>query len=677
MTDDAPIPFADEPVTRPSPRPTASGAPAPSAPGKPTETKRAWWGLIPIVLIVAASLGHGWAIWRGLGGREGMANEWVPWRDDHPHYFHCSVMGRAFLSESGTTAGYDPYFMAGYPQSVMFPPSSTLPDVWMWAFGGDERPEVAFKWYVLIAAAVAPWLIAAAGMAQGMGRTGIAAAVLLFLGYLWTDWPINYVGIGMMPYFVAAPTCVLAAGLFGRFVDVGGIGRWLAAALLCSTAFLMHLTAAMLLAPAGALAYLGVWWSRRRRGVGLPISRHLGVWAVPVVVLALNAFWWAPIIWLASTKGSSDFAFVHPEGSLARITQLFTSEAPAEMILIGLGLPGLIVLATKGLGRGLALAGLAAAGWFWAYTAADFRSLDFLQPGRHTFALYSALAVAAGAAISAGVARPRARAGGVGVDGVRLDRWALVAAVLIGIRILGTPAVASVRARALGESTFLSTQPPPAFFRILGWIREHAAKGDRVLYEEGGIDVPAMPDPFGGGRFSGLIPLKTGVELIGGPYLKANLTTNFTQFGGGRLFGRDDWDAEFFKTYARLYRPGFILCWSPHAVRMVSEHGDLFTILAREGPFVFARVDGFGGDAIRGSARVEAAPGRLTVSEMTADLDGYVVLRYHSVPSLQARPAAAVDEEFAEGDPVPFVRIKPDAGMPEVTLEMAPPLWTP
>jgi hypothetical protein len=186
-----------------------------------------------------------------------------------------------------------------------------------------------------------------------------------------------------------------------------------------------------------------------------------------------------------------------------------------------------------------------------------------------------------------------------------------------------------------------------------------------------------MPDPFGGGRFSGLIPLKTGVELIGGPYLKANLTTNFTQFGGGRLFGRDDWDAEFFKTYARLYRPGFILCWSPHAVRMVSEHGDLFTILAREGPFVFARVDGFGGDAIRGSARVEAAPGRLTVSEMTADLDGYVVLRYHSVPSLQARPAAAVDEEFAEGDPVPFVRIKPDAGMPEVTLEMAPPLWTP
>ena len=37
----------------------------------------------------------------------------------------------------------------------------------------------------------------------------LAASVLLFLGYVWTDWPINYVGYGMLPYFVAAPTCVV------------------------------------------------------------------------------------------------------------------------------------------------------------------------------------------------------------------------------------------------------------------------------------------------------------------------------------------------------------------------------------------------------------------------------------------------------------------------------------
>ncbi|OJW24991.1 MAG: hypothetical protein BGO49_01795 [Planctomycetales bacterium 71-10] len=74
---------------------------------------------------------------------------------------------------------------------------------------------------------------------------------------------------------------------------------------------------------------------------------------------------------------------------------------------------------------------------------------------------------------------------------------------------------------------------------------------------------------------------------------------------------------------------------------------------------------------------MEAAPGRSVVRDMAPDLDGSVVLRYHSVPSLQARPAAPVDEEFAEGDPVPFIRIKPDAGVRGATLEMAPPFRAP
>ena len=46
---------------------------------------------------------------------------------------------------------------------------------------------------------------------------------------------------------------------------------------------------------------------------------HLAVWMIPLVVLAVNAFWWLPGIWLASTKGASDFAFVHPEGVSRRL----------------------------------------------------------------------------------------------------------------------------------------------------------------------------------------------------------------------------------------------------------------------------------------------------------------------------------------------------------------------
>ena len=51
--------------------------------------------------------------------------------------------------------------MAGYAKSVVFPASSTLPELVVAAFGG-KRPELAYKLYVLLSAAAYPWLIAIA-----------------------------------------------------------------------------------------------------------------------------------------------------------------------------------------------------------------------------------------------------------------------------------------------------------------------------------------------------------------------------------------------------------------------------------------------------------------------------------------------------------------------------------
>ncbi len=48
--------------------------------------------------------------------------------------------------------------MAGYAKSVVFPASSTLPELVVAAFGGT-RPELAYKLYVLVSAAAYPWLI--------------------------------------------------------------------------------------------------------------------------------------------------------------------------------------------------------------------------------------------------------------------------------------------------------------------------------------------------------------------------------------------------------------------------------------------------------------------------------------------------------------------------------------
>jgi hypothetical protein len=292
----------------------------------------------------------------------------------------------------------------------------------------------------------------------------------------------------------------------------------------------------------------------------------------------------------------------------------------------------------------------------WGYLAGASGSLDFLQPGRHTFALYSGLAIAGAASLE----RALGHLGAGASRWDRLDRLATAGALLLALRILGPSLTNSLHNHLAGPGEpFLSSRPSPRLHWVLDRVKHHVKPGERLLYEEGGKDLPGIPDPYQHGRFSGLLPHRTGVELIGGPYLHAALNTNFTQFGEGRLFGRADWDRDFFVRYARLYRPAAILCWSPHARKFCRANPDLIRIVEEDGPFIIGRVNGFGSDAIRGQARVEAVPGRLMVREMVPDLDGSVVLRYHFVPCLKARSSVACEPELLEEDPVPFIRLRP------------------
>jgi hypothetical protein len=201
-------------------------------------------------------------------------------------------------------------------------------------------------------------------------------------------------------------------------------------------------------------------------------------------------------------------------------------------------------------------------------------------------------------------------------------------------------------------------------------VKRHVKPGERLLYEESGFALPGIDDPFKGGRFSGLLPERTGVEVLGGPYLHASLTTNFTQFGEGMLFGKADWGRDHFVRYARLYRPAAIVCWSPRARAFCSANPDLVRILDGDGVVLIGRVLGFEGDAIEGTAEVEAVPGRLRVRGAVAGVDGNVVLRYHSVPCLRADRPVRLEQVYLERDPVPFIRLRnpPDTLTLELTI---------
>jgi hypothetical protein len=139
------------------------------------------------------------------------------------------------------------------------------------------------------------------------------------------------------------------------------------------------------------------------------------------------------------------------------------------------------------------------------------------------------------------------------------------------------------------------------------------------------------------------------------------------------LFGKKNWNRDDFIRYARIYRPSAILCWTPHARQFCQSNPELIQVIEDEGTLLLARVVGFGGEAIEGTAKVEARPGRLTIREMTPGVDGSVVLRYHSVPCLRTSPPIASDPVLLEDDPVPFIRLRPTPDIHDVTIELQTP----
>jgi hypothetical protein len=634
---------------------------------------RGWLSWLAAMVLIVLCLSHDYAVWVGSGGWKNLTSPWPLAIHDHPVHYHYTVITPTFLRRSGTTAGYDPSFMSGYAKSVVFPQSSTFLEVVAYLAGGT-RPEVTYKFTVFGAVSALPWLVALGGLLAGLRPSAICVGVALYLTYLWTDFPINYATFGMTTYLLAIPVGLPVTMVVARYLENGGWRWWLFATAGSAVVLLVHLTAAMIVAPSAILVYVIVWLNARIRGIPLSKSRHAGVWGIAAATLALNAFWWVPGLWLSSTAGPSGFVFAHPEPVWERLAKIGWGEPRGEprieFVLVILGACGLIVLTRRKPLLSAGLVGFVGAGFFWGYLAGFSRSLDFLQPGRQTYAFYSGLALAAGFGIDA------------------LTRWLwtrnrLVAALAAAVGLACFvwcfyPEIErSLRDRLSARyGPFVSSRPSPQLQWIVNRLKRHLRPGDRLLYEEGGFDVPGLPDPYRGGRYSGLLPhLVPGIEVLGGPYLHVALTTNFTQFGEGKLFGKAGWGESDFRRHATLYRPSAILCWTPHARKFCRDHPELVEVWDDDRGLLIGRIKGFDGPTIRGKAEVQAEPGRLRVRVESGELDELAVLRYHFVPSLRSQPPIPLVPVYLEDDPVPFIGLRPFPG--EVIIELGfPPRGT-
>jgi hypothetical protein len=189
--------------------------------------------------------------------------------DDFALQFYYGQLGGRFLTEGGVTYGYDPNFMAGYPKTPVYYPSSKPYELALGLFSSLD-PGTVFNFSVFAMLAAVPFLVygAAANFRLSRGER-LAVVAMSIVPHLMV--PVaGFYGImeaaGMVPFIFASFLSVYVVSLVHRFLSTGE--RRAGAALLVTAPllYLSHLTAVFISARRAATRGCG-WcslpWPRR------------------------------------------------------------------------------------------------------------------------------------------------------------------------------------------------------------------------------------------------------------------------------------------------------------------------------------------------------------------------------------------------------------------------------
>lgn len=97
---------------------------------------------------------------------------------DHAIHEYHGALGARFLREHGTSWGYDPFFMAGYPETPVWDSSSNLSILFQALAGGRYSP-AAYKVGLLVCLLLTVAAIPAGAWAMGLCGREVAVAALL------------------------------------------------------------------------------------------------------------------------------------------------------------------------------------------------------------------------------------------------------------------------------------------------------------------------------------------------------------------------------------------------------------------------------------------------------------------------------------------------------------------
>lgn len=608
-----------------------------------------WWLLAPALHLLGLALYLDWA--------EVLTNPPVVDTDHAMHW--AQVWAVSHFLDTGHLWGYDPYFMAGWPAGTLFDVDNKLVEVASWALSRAGLPlPLSYNLVLLGLIVLAPLAFYPAARWLGLEPKAAALAQLAALALWYFDPALRWAWQGGTFAFAAAVCAALLVVAAAAQLTAPGTplskrpALWLAWFGLGAALFWLHaLTFVVLLAP------LAVLTIQRWPGLGWPRRSIILLWP-PLVVLA-NLPWLLPA-WRFAWAGTITDKFL--QGGLpalaADLLGLGRVDGAARPGLLGLrwlvlvaGSWGLWRLARRDAGFRAVAAG-AWLGLLLAYFAVHLPGGERLEPYRYIFQAASWPAVG----LSAGLGRLRRLLAQHDPGGDPLRGWRRgLAAGLIGLAVLWVGRAAwQFRPPPLGGPAEHRWQgPSPEVRRLCRHLRELPANSGRVLVDDW--------------RVGALLPWCSDAQVIGGPFGWV-----WTEYGYSNAsiweFLRmpyPEYTVPMWQSALATYDVRWLVAnqeWQPATLaNWLAAHPDQAT----PGP-TFGRYRLY---AVRPTGARIAVRADYDGLAVTADpAEAAVVLPYHWLPTLRARPAAVrLQPQRIGRDPIPFIRVEP-AGIADFTV---------
>jgi hypothetical protein len=575
--------------------------------------------------------------------------------DDYSMHFAQCLSTKSFLTSAGNCWGYDPFFLAGFPNGALVNADNKAWELLVFVLSPLMPAGLAFKLYLIILLLLYPFLTYAAARNFHLSSNAAFLTALLSMLFFHLSLAIDFISWGMVSYVFVCFLTLYLFSLFNRLFESFTWQRWLVTTLLASLLLLMHILTPLLLMPPLLLLYLISFKTMQLR-------HHLALALMGIIVLALNSFWLLPVIHFFGDKTTrpEHYRFTLQIDSLIEPVSVYLTQ---KMSVLHKKVPALnntfmdviiLLTAVAGLyrwkkeGRGmlvLPFLGGAAFLFIIAYCGSHTEFFAQLQPQRFTLPLNLLLIIPAGAGLAALLKAVFAERG----TAVRLFAGLIIFALLVH------PVFKPLKTVYQYNLYRLSCDFPAPLTELLAWLDANTSREGRILIEDSECDTEHK---FYGAHFPALFPEYVKREYLCGPRPMYPIKHSYASFTAGTLFEKkiEDYTLEELKQHFDTYNVRWIVAWCEESKRVFDRFPEYMAKAGEIDAFTLYEVKRTPSFFLKGRGTVKSDYNRLELSGVVPE-DGEIIISYHWMPYLKTEPALPLESVPVGDDPVGFIRI--------------------